>query len=249
MWNDPAALNRLTRWILALTLLFSLWVAGRAAVETLAPFWRVEVRGAQHMENRQAARRTVARLSGGFFSLDLERAKVDFEAQPWVRRADIRRVWPGQLVVTLEEHQAAATWNDKALVNTHGEVFPVANIERYLGLPRLYAQDGSERETTRQYGEFTRIARPLGMTVDQVSVNRRGSWRLRLHGVDPTAGPQFVVVELGRERLRERLARFARFYPQTVATLGPIQRADMRYPNGFAAQVKGGKVSKDVKKA
>jgi cell division protein FtsQ len=240
MWNDPVALNRLTRLILVATLLFALWTLGRAAVETLAPFWRVTVVGASQAETRVAAKDTVAKLRGGFFTLDLKSTRAQFERLPWVRRADIRRVWPGRLAIMLEEHRAAAAWNDRALLNTHGEVFAVAAMEKYLGLPRLYAPEGTEREVARRYGEFVAQALPLGMRVEQIVVTTRQSWRVRLHGSEPGGTAGSVAVELGRDHLTERLARFAHFYPQAVATLGPIARADMRYPNGFAAQVKGG---------
>ena len=246
MWNDPAALNRLSRLILFGTMLFALWILGRAAAENLAPFWQVSVVGASHEETRMAARATLGKLRGGFFALDLESSRKAFERLPWVRHAEIRRVWPGRLGVVLEEHRAAAAWNDRALLNTHGEVFTVTAMEKYLGLPRLYAPEGTERETARRYGEFMAQALPLGMRVEQVVVTARQSWRVRLHGSvygnSGGNGGGGVVVELGRERLSERLARFARFYPQAVATLGPITRADMRYPNGFAAQVKGSTV-------
>ena len=254
MWNDPVALDRLARLILLCTLLFALWTVGRSAVERLAPFWQVSVHGVGHEETRQATRATLHQMRGGFLTLDLERARAAFERQAWVRRAEIRRVWPGRLLVTLEEHRAAATWNDRALLNSYGEVFQVASLDRYLGLPRLYAPEGTERETARRYGEFVAAARPLGMRVEQIVVTARQSWRVRLHGNESGS----VVVELGRERLVERLARFARFYPQAIATMGPIARADMRYPNGFAAQIKGSpiggpvtgrKMAKEVAKA
>ncbi len=247
MWNDPTALNRLTRLILVATLLFALWILGRATAESLAPFWQITVAGASHEETRAAVKPALRHLRGGFFALDLEGAQRDFERLPWVRHADIRRVWPGRLAIAIEEHQAAAAWNDRALLNTHGEVFPVAAMDKYLGLPRLYAPDGTERETARRYGEFVAVAKPLGMRVEQVVVTTRQSWRVRLQGADANS----VVVELGRDHMDERLARFARFYPLAVATLGPISRADMRYPNGFAAQIKGrlANTSLKVKKA
>ncbi len=249
MWNDPAALNRITRLILLATLLFAFWVLGRAAAENLAPFSQVSVHGAHHVETRAGVEQALGNLRGGFFALNLETARTEFRQLPWVRNAEIRRIWPGRLAIVLEEHRAAATWNDRALLNTHGEVFAVAAMENYLGLPRLYAPDGTERETARRYGEFVAVVKPLGMRVEQIAVNARQSWRVRLHGEVAEGGARVVVVELGRDRLSERLARFVRFYPQAVATLGNIARADMRYPNGFAAQVKGGKVAKDVKKA
>ncbi|MES2088871.1 MAG: FtsQ-type POTRA domain-containing protein [Pseudomonadota bacterium] len=69
----------------------------------------------------------VPRLRGGFFSQDLSKAREAFEAVPWVRRATVRRVWPGELRISLEEHRPAAYWRhedrDDELVNTFGEVF------------------------------------------------------------------------------------------------------------------------------
>jgi cell division protein FtsQ len=67
------------------------------------------------------------------------------------------------------------------------------------------------------------------MRVDQLVVSARQSWRLRLSGG--------VSVELGRDKLNERMSRFARFYPRAVAAVGAISRVDMRYPNGFAGEV------------
>ena len=48
------------------------------------------------------------RLTGNFFSVDLQQAQAAFESVPWVRRAVVRRVWPDRLVVRLQEHRAAA---------------------------------------------------------------------------------------------------------------------------------------------
>ena len=168
----------------------------------------------------------VPKMSGGFFSMDLAAVQAGFQALPWVRRVDVHRVWPGRLVVSLEEHQAAAAWNDRASLNSHGEVFPV---EPAAGLPRIYAPDGMEKILFRRHGEFAQILSPLGMRVEKVVVTARQSWRVRLSGG--------ITVELGRDRINERLTRFTQAYPQAIAAVGPFQRADMRYPNGFAAQV------------
>lgn len=239
MWDNPDALNRLTRLILAATLLFTLWTAGRAALEAWFPFRQITVLGAQHPETRDAVRALAPRLYGGFFSMDLNGVHTAFEQLPWVRKADVRRLWPGRLVVHLEEHRAAASWNDRALLDIYGEVFEGAP---WRGVPRFYAPEGMEREVARRYGEFTRIVAPLGMRVEQLVVTARQSWRVRLSGG--------ISVELGRDRLEERLARFARFYPMAVAAVGPIPRVDMRYPNGFAgeAQPKSG-VKVEAKRA
>lgn len=252
-WNNPDALNRLSRLILAAALLFAGWLVGKSVLENLFPFRQVTVLGANHADTQTAAREMVRKLSGGFFSMDLNRVHRDFAALPWVRQAQVRRLWPGRLVVELSEHQAAAAWNDRATLDVHGEIFPVLP---WTGLPRIYAPDGMEREVTRRYGEFSALVKPIGMQVEQIVVSARLSWRVRLSsrapshsaddsavsadGAERMAAPALshdINVELGRERQTERLDRFARFYPQAVAAVGAIHRFDMRYPNGFAGEV------------
>lgn len=229
MWDDPRALDRVTRLILAATVLFALWSAGRTALDAWFPFRQITITGASHTETLEAARVLVPKLSGGFFSMDLARVHDDFGRLPWVRNADVRRLWPGQLVVHLENHRAAASWNDRALLNVYGEVFEGAP---WRGLPRIYAPEGMQKEVARRYGEFAGIVAPLDMRVEQLVVSARQSWRIRLSGG--------VSVELGRDKLQERLRRFADFYPRAVAAVGPIPRVDMRYPNGFAGEVHSG---------
>ena len=226
MWDDPLALGRITRLVMAATLLLVLWVAGRAILEMAFPFRQVAVNGASHADTHKEAMSLIPKMTGGFFSMDLETVRDGFQSLPWVRRVDVHRVWPGRLVVTLEEHKSAAAWNDRASLNDHGEVFPV---EPAANLPRIYAPDGMEKLVARRFGEFSQIVSPLGVRVEQVVVSARQSWRVRLTGG--------ITVELGRERINERLTRFTGAYPQAVAAMGPFQRVDMRYPNGFAAQV------------
>jgi cell division protein FtsQ len=231
MWDNPDALNRLSRWVIYATIGFVLWTVGRVTLDNLFPFKQVTVVGAQHADTRRAAQGLSSQLSGGFFSMDLHGLHQKFERLPWVRQAQVRRLWPGRLVVELSEHRPAAAWNDRATLDTYGVIFPVTP---WTGLPRIYAPEGMEREVARRYGEFTALVEPMGARVEQVMVSTRLSWRIRLSG--GVIGSSSISVELGRERLTERLQRFAQFYPQAMAAVGPMQRIDMRYPNGFGGE-------------
>ncbi|MDD4881078.1 MAG: cell division protein FtsQ/DivIB [Gallionellaceae bacterium] len=225
MWNDPASLNRLSGLLLSATVLFALWMAGSQVVETWLPIRSVEVRGALHKQTRQAIGPVLADLSGGLFSVDLEAARQGFEALPWVRVAQIRRVWPGSLVVELEEHVPAAAWNDLAVLDVYGEVFPVSPWRQ---LPSFHAPEGMEREVASRYGEFVRLLGGRGWRVAGIRVDARRAWRIDL--------ADGVTIDLGRDRLDERLQRFVTFYPLVLAKVTGIRRVDMRYPNGFAVQ-------------
>jgi cell division protein FtsQ len=94
---------------------------------------RVQIEGDLTRNNLATVRaNTVPRLYGSFFQADLVRSRAIFESVPWVRKAVVRRVWPNQLRVTLEEHQPAAYWrqahSEDQLVNTFGEVFDANRV-------------------------------------------------------------------------------------------------------------------------
>jgi cell division protein FtsQ len=225
MWDNPAALTLVARLILLGTVLFALSMAARQATESWLPFRQVEIQGALQAQTRAAVPQIVGRLQGGFFSLDLKGARLAFEALPWVRSAAVQRIWPGRLIVILEEHVPAAAWNDLAVLNIQGEVFPV---RPWAGLPSMHAPEGMEREVAKRFGEFARVLGPGGWRIAALQVDARNAWRLQLQGG--------VTLDLGRERLLERLGRFVTFYPLAVAQVGAARRVDMRYPNGFAVQ-------------
>jgi cell division protein FtsQ len=225
MWDNPDALNGLSRLILAATLLFALWMTGRQVAETWLPIREVEVSGTLHPETRKAIRPLLAGLSGGLFSVDLDKARQGLESLPWVRSASVRRIWPSGLAVTLEERVPAAAWNDLAILDIHGEVFPVTP---WKALPRLFAPEGMEKEVAQRYGEFAAALASDGRKIAEIRVDARHTWQMTL-----TDG---VTIELGRDHLDERLKRFVNFYPEAAARMAGIRRVDMRYPNGFAAQ-------------
>lgn len=225
MWDDPAALNRVSLLLIVSTLLFAAWTVVRQAAEQWLPVRTIEVRGAGHPETRQGVRPVLAHLAGSLVSVDLEAARQGLEALPWVRTATLRRQWPGSLVVELEEHVPAAAWNDLAMLNVGGEVFPV---KPWPGLPRFHAPEGMEKEVATRYGEFARLLGGQGGRIAGLRVDARRAWRIEL--------ADGVTVDLGRDRLDERLRRFITFYPLVSARVAAIRRVDMRYPNGFAVQ-------------
>ena len=223
MWNDAWSMTLTTRLIWVAVLLFTLYMGGRQFAETYLPIRQVVVTGTLRPETRAALQPVVERLSGSLFSMDLESAQSKFAAIPWVRRAQISRVWPNRLRVSLVEHVPAAVWNRTAMLNVQGEVFPV---EPLPGLTEIQAPEGMELEVARRYSEFDAILVRANLGIAAIQVDARHAWRLRLK--------EDVWIELGRERMTERLGRFVTFYPLAQSHLAGIRHVDMRYPNGFA---------------
>jgi cell division protein FtsQ len=171
-------------------------------------------------------------VQGNFFTVDIERLRQSLEKLPWVRNVSIRREFPHRLVVQLEEHQALARWNNAELLNQQGEVF-AAKSEQVL--PSFTGQDGSSAEVTQQYAQFSQQLAALDLQVSRLALSPRHAWQLRLSNG--------MVLELGREDMQQRLARFVEVYPYSLAAMqSRVRYVDLRYRNGFAVSglVNGG---------
>src|SRR5262245_52502484 len=105
-------------------LAFSLTALQLALRSPLWPVREVTIQGdLQRTLRSEIEAALVHRVSGNFFSVDVNEVRNSLERLPWVRSASVRRVWPDRLEATLEEHVALARWGENALVNTHGERF------------------------------------------------------------------------------------------------------------------------------
>lgn len=204
---------------------------------------RIVVQGELVHNNAVTLRANVApHLVGNFFTVDLRKAREAFEQVPWVRKASVRREFPGSLHVALEEHDAVAYWGPEsgsAMVNTQGEVFEanVGDVDQD-GLPRLQGPGGSSGEVLQMYGLLQPVFEPLGMDVEELALTGRGGWRATL---DTGA-----VVELGGGTPQEvvaRAKRFARTLTQVAAQykrrVDALESADLRHAGGYALRLKG----------
>jgi len=239
MWDDADLLNACANTLYALAAAALLYAGAQALIHTpLLPLRQVALQGELgHVTREQAESAARAGAAGTFFSADLDAVRRAFEALPWVRKVEVRRLWPDRLQVSIEEHVALARWGsdapNKRMVNTYGEVFAgePADAER---LPLFVGPLGSAQEVTRRYGAFRRALAPLEVEPRQVLLSPRYAWQLRLSNG--------LTLELGRDQLKEpvleRLSRFVAFYAQTLGTLKRrLDYVDLRYPNGFALRV------------
>jgi cell division protein FtsQ len=233
VWHNPRLLNALASLLTGVAALILLFAGVQLLLRSaLFPLREITVHGAiEHTARAQLERATEGRISGNFFAVELGAVRAAFEALPWVRQVQVRRVWPDRLEVTIEEHVALARWSDDALVNIHGERF-VASID--AALPQFAGPAGTEGEVTRRYRRYAELLAPLGSPLDQVILTPRFAWQLRL-----ASG---LTIVLGREMAAYSVdARLTRFVAVYARTLGSIAQrhdyVDLRYPNGFALRL------------
>lgn len=173
-------------------------------------------------------------VQGNFFTVDIERLRLSLENISWVRKVSIRREFPDRLAVQFEEHQPLAQWNEAALVNQQGEVF-VAETTKLL--PVFTGYEGSSAEMSQQYQKFSQQLAGLNLQLTQLVLSPRHAWQLHLSND--------MVVELGRESMQQRLARFVTIYPYSLGVVPgteaeQVKWVDMRYRNGFAVRMRQG---------
>jgi cell division protein FtsQ len=251
--NAPAEMPQDIQWMnsavkaLAVVLLLLVLAAGLGVLMRQPAFTirKLTLEGDLQRNNLATVRaNAVPRVNGGFFTVDLRKSKDVFETVPWVRHAVVRRVWPNELRVSLEEHQPAAYWHhedrDDQLVNMQGEVFDanLGDVEDEP-LPTLHAPAHATPDQAREMLAMLHRLKPVlkGMDgeIDILKLTDRGSWSVQLDND--------ALIELGRGDTEEVVARAERFvktlpqlrnqYPSALAY------ADLRYPKGYAVRLKG----------
>ena len=229
MWDRPDLLNRAANALFAIAgLLFAfivVWVTVRLPVFALR---HVEVTGdTRHVTRAQVEAIVRNGMRGTFFTVDLRQMRVAFEKLPWVRDVTLRRHWPDRLEVSVTEHVPLARWGSAALVNTQGEIFQAA----YDGkLPVFVGPAGTSKEIAIQYEFFYRTLHAIRARPVLVQLTARRAWQVKLEN-----GP---TLELGRQDIEARLARFIAVHGTTVGVLNRrVDYIDLRYPNGFAVRI------------
>jgi cell division protein FtsQ len=254
MWHDIRTLNATTNALLglvALSLIASgVWWLAQRPMFTLKV---IRIEGVQEAELRHVSASTirntaVPRIKGNFFTTNLDTVRQAFEAVPWVRKAAVRREWPNQLIVTIEEHEALGTWGEEGrLLSVKGDVFTanLAEAEEDRELAEFDGPEGSEKDVVARYREMHDWFAPIKLAPESLQLSGRYAWTVKLNNG--------MTVELGREQSREmlkaRVDRLVGIYPQLAARLQDrIESVDMRYPNGLALKAQGLALGLDGKK-
>lgn len=228
----------MSKWlrVVSIFLPFGLIVLGLSALviwsrePTRFPVRTIEIREPLRLKQISEAEiraAVVPLLVKGFFWLDVRSAQKELQQIPWLRTADVRRVWPDKLVISVEEQTAQAKWGDKGILSTEGVIFypKLATVSEKL--PQFNGPDDRAREMLQQYFTLLETLGPIGLTVCSIDLSSTGNWRVVLdNGIE---------VVLGKTGLPERLNRFRLAYQSNLqAKSEHIAYVDLRYSNGFA---------------
>ncbi|GMV54942.1 MAG: hypothetical protein AMXMBFR6_07470 [Betaproteobacteria bacterium] len=233
LWDRPQALNLAADLLHLVGLAGLAWavVLGMSRLPLGVPRMIVVTTPVTHVTVEQISFAAKRSITGNYFSMDVDVVRQAMERLPWVRRADVRRVWPDRIELALEEHVPVARWRpadgaEARLVNRYGEVFQAASD---LRLPSYWGPEGTAELIVQRARDFEQRLAALGSRIDAITLSPRLSWQIRL--------ANGTRIELGRDDRSqpERLATMVRVLTDDALAL-PVKAVtiDLRYRNGFA---------------
>jgi len=256
LWNHPDRMQKLSRFLMRcfavmLTVGILVWLSQRP-VFALKQIQIEPVAGQtlKHINKSIVKQQVLETVQGNFFSVRLEDVKRGFESMPWVRHANVRRVWPNGLIVSIEEQKPFGTWggvDSHFLINNHGEIFAgrVSEINNDVVLVDFRGPDDSGPEVMSLYEKANNWFKPWGAEVVSLALTERYAWHIKLSNG--------MKVEFGRDEessdktlTEERVARLFKYWPQVQEKwTNRVDAVDLRYANGFAVHLASASMKKN----
>jgi cell division protein FtsQ len=256
LWNHPDRMQKLSRFLMRcfavmLTIGILVWLSQRP-VFALKQIQIEPVAGQtlKHINKSIVKQQVLETVQGNFFSVRLEDIKRGFESMPWVRHANVRRVWPNGLIVSIEEQKPFGTWggsDSHNLINSHGEIFAgrASDVGSEVVLIDFRGPEDSGPEVMSLYEKANNWFKPWGAEVVSLALTDRYAWHIKLSNG--------MKVEFGRDEessdknlTEERVARLFKYWPQVQEKwANRIDAVDLRYANGFAVHLASASVKKN----
>jgi cell division protein FtsQ len=224
---DPKWMRSLGIFLLILSL--CVWLDLTLQEPNVFPIQRVLIEGDYpHIDKTNLETMLTPLMKAGFFSVDVQAIQDQVAQLPWVAGAKIRRIWPDKIVMTLNEHQAVANWDNEGLLDDEGNLFHPDPKTFPDNVPIFTGPKGTHKKMMLALKNFNTILAHLHLSVKAMRLSPSLSYTLELNN-------QLVLI-VGQHDEEKRLQRFVDAYDQVNQTEGgkTIAYADLRYVNGFA---------------
>ena len=170
--------------------------------------------------------------SKSFFNFKINILKKEIEKVSWVKSADIRRVYPGEIKIYIEEHIPIAIWNNESYMNNIGDIFFINNIKK--NLPILISNQSGNKI---MFEYFSLLLKYISDENFDIKIKKIEENDIRSLSAYLSSG---IIVKFGSKDIRGKILTFIKVYKTlNTSDLEKIRYIDMRYSNGFSIGWKG----------
>ena len=165
--------------------------------------------------------------SKSFFNFKINILKKEIEKVSWVKSADIRRVYPGEIKIYIEEHIPIAIWNNESYMNNIGDIFFINNIKK--NLPILISNQSGNKI---MFEYFSLLLKYISDENFDIKIKKIEENDIRSLSAYLSSG---IIVKFGSKDIRGKILTFIKVYKTlNTSDLEKIRYIDMRYSNGFS---------------
>jgi len=248
LWNYPDRMQKLSRFLVRCFVAMAclgilVWLSQRPVfVLRQVVIEPVVGQTLKHINKPVVKQQVLETVQGNFFSVRLEDVKRGFESMPWVRHANVRRVWPNGLIVSIEEQKPFGTWggaDSHILMNIYGELFAgrISDVGDGIQLIDFNGPEDASKEVMRLYEKANAWFKPWDAEVKNLTLSERYAWHVKLSNG--------MKVEFGRDEessdktlTEDRVARLFKYWPQVQERwANRVDAIDLRYANGFVVHL------------
>lgn len=209
----------------------------------------VEVSGAgNRVSVEQVLKQVEPWVKGGILHLNPEQISERVARLPWVKSASVKRIWPRQIEIMIEEYQPALRWDESTWIDRYGDVFSAGEQPDLVALPVVHGPQSQRETVIAHYLQLNGPAKALGLKIARLEVDARNAWTVEF--------PGGLTLELGRENFAGRWQRFITVWTRLnqdamkadaeadansaagerliTDLTKTIESMDLRYPHGLA---------------
>jgi cell division protein FtsQ len=189
---------------------------------------KVTIAGIAQLHEREvlAAGGISAKLSLPF--IDVGEIRAGLEAMPLVQSASVRKLYPGELVISLVEREPYALWQRQGelfVIAADGTVIDLFD-PRFAHLPQVVGEGANAH--TKDYLALLEAAGPLKSRISAGSLVAGRRWTLKIDGVD---------VRLPEEGAAAALARLVKLDREQKIFEKDIIAIDLRSPDRLVVRL------------
>ncbi len=162
-----------------------------------------------------------------FFTMDIDYLREKIEKIDWVKNVIIRRSYPDEVKIYIEEHIPVAIWNNDYYLDEFGKIFSAHNINS--DLPLIVSSSNRNNIIFKYFTLLSKII--LDNKIDDKIIKIQEN-EIRSLSVFFLSG---LKVEFGSSNITNKINIFFKAYKTLNSSdLKKIRYIDMRYSNGFS---------------